>query len=79
MTRRLAPRLATVRMVSDEEAERAAYLVCCRKVDDPGAFDDDLTGHCVSCRSVVIFRPSSPKTPPRLCLQCAAALAGGVN
>lgn len=59
----------SVKVVSDEEAERADYLVCLR-ADLPTPFDDNETGECCKCGVAVQFRPYSPKAPPRVCFEC---------
>jgi hypothetical protein len=67
-------KLTPINVVSDAEAEAADYLLCVRLADDPGLFPDNVLGACCACGLAVVFRPHSPKRPPRLCLQCAAAL-----
>lgn len=57
---------------STAEAETADYVICARLADDPGTFTDNHLGTCCACGEVVIFRPSAPKTPPRICITCAA-------
>lgn len=64
-----------VHVVSDDEAEKAGALVCMRK----GAltpFNDNLEAPCSACGETVIFRPHSPKAPPKLCLECAIGMTG---
>ncbi len=58
-------------IVGAEEAETADAVVCLRKADDPGVFQDNLTGLCNDCGAEVVFRPSAPKAPIRICLRCA--------
>ena len=60
-----------VKIVSAEEAETADVVVCLRKADDPGYFRDNLTGTCNDCGTEVVFRPTAPKVPIRICVQCA--------
>ncbi len=61
--------LDRIQIVSDEEAEKASYVVCVREgVASP--FSDNLTGSCSHCGHAVYFRPSAPKTPPRMCMEC---------
>jgi hypothetical protein len=66
------------KVVSLAEAEQASYVVCCR-VGNPRHFDDDVEGTCCSCSHPVFFRPTAPKTPPRLCIECAIDMAGGLR
>lgn len=65
-----------VEVVSDEEANLAAFVVCVR-ADSPAAevFDDNETGVCSRCGAAIVFRPYMPKGPPKICLQCAIASA----
>lgn len=65
-----------IAVCSDAEAEAAAYVVCTRLADDPGAFTDNHLGTCCACGAVVIFRPYMPKRPPRICMTC---LPGAAN
>ena len=57
-------------IVSAEEAEECLFLVCCRK-GTPSPFTDNIEGTCCACAHPVFYRPSSPKKPPRICMQCA--------
>lgn len=65
-------------LVSDEDANLVDFVVCVR-ADTPSRFDDNETGVCSHCGVAIIFRPHIPKDPPRICLQCAAALAGATR
>jgi len=56
-------------IVTPEEAEKAAFVVCVRK-GEPTPFTDNLEGSCVWCGTDVIFRPHAPKKPPRICTPC---------
>ncbi len=47
------------------------FVVCARKGQEAVKFDDNLEGTCHDCGSAVVFRPHSPKRPPRLCQECA--------
>ena len=58
-------------IVSAEEAEAADAVVCLRKSGDPGCFQDNLTGLCNDCGAEVVVRPTAPKAPIRICVQCA--------
>ena len=66
-----------VKTVSAEQAETADAVVCLRKVDDPGYFRDNLTGSCNDCGAEVVFRPTAPKTPIRICVPCAVERGRG--
>lgn len=67
-----------IQIVTPEEAEEVSYLICCRQ-GVPTPLTGNLTGSCCACGSTVIFRPSAPKKPPRLCLQCAADILGATK
>ena len=61
-------------IVSEADTERADMVVCMLEgFDSP--FDDNLVGPCAQCGRRVIFRPSAPKRPPKVCLECAVPLA----
>lgn len=64
-----------IEVVSQAEAEEAEFVVC-MKVGADTPFTDNLTGHCCACGEAVIFRPTSPVKPPRICLECAAERMG---
>lgn len=71
--KRMADILGKVKVVSQEEAEKADYVVC-MPADEPEYFTDNLRGHCSVCNRVVVFRPHAPKKPPRVCIHCASLL-----
>ena len=58
-----------IEIVSEEEAEKADFVVCVR-ANQKTPFDDNETGVCSKCGEAVQFRPHAPKTPPRLCMEC---------
>lgn len=64
----------SIKIVSNEVAEQAAFVVCMRKADDPGYFKDNDEGTCSHCHETVVFRPETPKKPPRICVQCMKEL-----
>lgn len=61
--------MPNIKVVTEEEAEAADMLVCCRTPDD-GTFSDNLTSTCSMCGHNIYFRPHVPKTPPKICMQC---------
>jgi hypothetical protein len=63
-----------IEIVPYETADRAAYVVCV-PWSTPAIFHDDIRGTCVACGVTVRFRPYMPKTPPRICVECALGLA----
>ena len=62
--------LELIKVVDDDEAEQADFLVCVRSTIHPGYFDDDEFGHCCRCGHEVRFRPHAPKQPKRICMEC---------
>ena len=64
----------TIKIVSNEEAERADFVVCVR-AGSPSPFPDNETGICSRCGHPIIFRPYMPKAPPKICVECAVGLA----
>lgn len=66
-----------IHVVTAEEAEAVDAVVCLRKEDDPGYFRDNLTGICNDCGAEVVFRPTAPKAPIRVCLKCATERGAG--
>lgn len=68
----------TIRVVSEAEAEQARYVVCCR-TGMPSVFSDNETGACAHCGHGIFFRPTMPKSPPKICVECAQdAMRGGL-
>lgn len=65
-----------VHVVSQEEAEKAAAVVCCR-TGLPSHFADNVTGACAHCGHAIFFRPHVPKSPPKICIECAMDLGRG--
>jgi hypothetical protein len=63
-----------IEVVSDSEAEEADFHVCV-PADSPSPFDDNLTGFCAHCGIKIIYRWHAPRTPPKICLECAAKMA----
>lgn len=63
-------KIPDIEVVSDNEAELADFVVCCR-TGTPTPFKDNLYGECSECSHQVFFRPHAPKRPPRVCMECA--------
>ena len=60
-----------VTIVTADEAETVDAVVCLLASDDPGVFRDNLTGTCHDCGKPVVFRPTAPWAPIRICMRCA--------
>lgn len=58
-----------VKVVSQKKAEKANFLVCVRK-GTPTPFSDNREGTCSKCGHTVIFRPTAPEKPTRICFEC---------
>jgi hypothetical protein len=72
--------LQPIRIVSQEEAEQASFLVCVPKSRLPEGrpyFEDDVAGHCAHCGTEIVFRPHAPKSPTKICVDCAVDHATG--
>jgi hypothetical protein len=55
--------------VSDEEAEKADFVVC----GDESHFHDDVRTLC-TCGSIIYHRPHAPRAPKKICMVCADAM-----
>lgn len=69
-------RASPIHVVSDAEAEKASFVVCCRD-GMPRYFPDDENGTCSHCGHAIFYRPSVPKTPPKICIMCALEIDWG--
>lgn len=67
------PGLPEIEITSRAECEKADWLVCMRKGEEPGGFDDNVEDVCVLCGTAVVHRPYMPKAPKRICMKCAIA------
>lgn len=56
--------------------DQIAAVVCVRKEDDPGVFKDNLDGVCSMCGHAIVYRPTVPKGPPKVCVECIVVPAG---
>jgi len=63
-------------IVSNEEAEKADFVVCLR-IGMPSSFTDNEYGKCAHCGHGIFFRPYMPKKPAKICVQCLNDLAIG--
>lgn len=59
-------------IVSDEEAEKAEFVVCILAGQEEEIFKkDNISTKCADCGVDIVHRPSAPKTPPKICMECA--------
>lgn len=63
-----------IKIVSEEEANKADFVVCCR-TGTPSHFTDNVVDVCAHCGHGIYFRPYIPKAPTKICINCAADLA----
>jgi len=74
MTQKLVTPFATVEVVSDEECERANYVVCALVRDEPSPVPNSYQTSCCECFRLIWVSPYSPLTPPKVCIECAAQM-----
>lgn len=61
-----------VTVVSDEEAEKSDMVVCVLKGQEQERFKaDNIYTTCHVCGRDITHRPHAPKTPPKICMDCA--------
>lgn len=70
-TRALGP--LNIRVISDEEAEQCAYVVCA-PAEQASLFADDVLTTCAACTRPIRHRPHVPSRPPKVCMSCVMAL-----
>lgn len=61
-----------IKVVSNEEAEKAQFVICMRAnfpLQYP--FPDNEKGVCGLCNAEIVFRPYAPKKPMKICMECA--------
>ena len=58
-------------VVGDGSEAEDADCVICRLITDPLIMRDNLVGTCSKCFRMIQFRPHVPKTPPKVCDECA--------
>ena len=56
-----------------DNAEDADVLICCL-ITNPLILPDNLVGHCSTCYRRIQFRPNVPKTPRKVCEECAPVI-----
>jgi hypothetical protein len=61
-----------VEIVSDDEAEKAAFVVCVFAGQESEGFKaSNVSANCADCGSPIVHRPHAPKAPPKICVRCA--------
>lgn len=69
-----------VDVASDEECEKADFVVCMPLGPTlHPSLEDNLTGVCSKCGRQIMFRPNAPTTPPKICYPCFEALMESEN
>lgn len=66
----------TATIVSDEEAELSAFVVC-GDAELPYPFTDNVQTTCCDCGRAIVHRPHAPKRPPKICIACVGLRAEG--
>ena len=61
----------SIKLVDDEEAEKAELVVCVEADSFPKYFYDDVFTQCTDCSISIRHRPHAPKKPPKVCPKCA--------
>lgn len=65
--------LGKLKVVSQEEAEESDFVVCALE-GTLTPFTDNESGFCAHCNKAIIFRPTAPKKPQKICFACAMDL-----
>lgn len=61
-----------LKIVDDDEAEKASLVVCVRAGKEQERFKaDNIYADCADCGCPITYRPYVPKTPPKVCVECA--------
>jgi hypothetical protein len=61
-----------ITVASDEECEKADFVVCVLKGQEEERFKkDNIYTTCHICGREITHRPYVPKTPPKVCIPCA--------
>jgi hypothetical protein len=58
-----------IKVVPQSEAEKSAFVICGYPVTPPN-FPDDVNTFCSKCGMGIVHRPTAPKNPPKICLDC---------
>ena len=59
-----------IRIVDDEEAASADFMVC-MPASTPAVFPDDVFDFCCRCDAKVRHRPDAPRSLKKICMPCA--------
>jgi predicted amidophosphoribosyltransferase len=58
-------------IVDDPDDAETADAVVCRRLTSPLLLPDNLIDLCSKCGEAIQHRPHVPKTPPKICDECA--------
>lgn len=61
-------------IVDDPDDAEAADVVVCRRLTSPLLLPDNWIDLCSKCGEAIQHRPHVPKTPPKICDECAAPI-----
>jgi hypothetical protein len=59
-----------MKVATPEQAEATDYLVCMRKQDIRIDLPGNLMGHCSECGAEIVYGPSVPQRPKKICTRC---------
>lgn len=69
---------AKFKVMSEEEAEQADFVICQPiDLDTPLLFQDNIITRCGDCDRDIQHRPHAPRRPLKLCLICADRRVNG--
>lgn len=60
---------------SPEQAEEASCVVCATPEQASGGFTDNVHGKCFLCDKDIVWRPTAPQKPIKVCIECAVGLS----
>jgi hypothetical protein len=65
--KRLSENLDKLEITDGEDSD----VLVCRLITEPLYMNDNLVGLCSDCHRMIQFRPHAPKTPKKVCDDCA--------
>jgi hypothetical protein len=61
-------------IVDDPDEAECADSVVCRRLTQPLLLPDNMIDLCSKCGEAIQHRPHVPKTPPKICDECATTI-----
>jgi hypothetical protein len=62
-------------VAGDRDADQAEFVVCADAASDAFRVDGTIETVCSMCGRSILLSPDSPQKPPKICFDCASALA----